>query len=358
MKLTIKTQRHQGLRISSNGCAGRNTFDETSIATATDLRDSCLSGRGFTLVELVVAIALLVIMLGFSGVIFKSGIGSYRVAKAQADIMQRLRAITAQLDSDFKGLRKDAPMFIWFKQDPSDPNQRLDRIMFFANGDFQGTRNPIAGNVARIYYGQAQDVSLFARRQHISVFGLVPLFPTINANGLLSISSTNNDANEHDSISLSQWQVIDQNSINSGRTISACLENRPVINFAAATGLHMLFCKGLGSFAIQWSYVDTTATGPRLLWWPSNDPDGNPVTLDSDFGSLGMNLKTFGFHFNVADPPTTDYPLWFSAAQAKGQYYVTKPAYPQALKFTFTLYDSKGIFKDGQTFTHIVYLGD
>jgi hypothetical protein len=32
--------------------------------------------------------------------------------------------------------------------------------------------------------------------------------------------------------------------------------------------------------------------------------------------------------------------------------------YPIAFKFTFTLYDSKAIIKQGRTFTHIVYLGD
>jgi hypothetical protein len=32
--------------------------------------------------------------------------------------------------------------------------------------------------------------------------------------------------------------------------------------------------------------------------------------------------------------------------------------WPKALKFTFTLYDSRGVFKEGQTFTHIVYLGE
>ena len=31
---------------------------------------------------------------------------------------------------------------------------------------------------------------------------------------------------------------------------------------------------------------------------------------------------------------------------------------PSALKFTFKLYDSKGIIKNGKIFTHIVYLGD
>ncbi len=32
--------------------------------------------------------------------------------------------------------------------------------------------------------------------------------------------------------------------------------------------------------------------------------------------------------------------------------------FPRALKFTFTLYDSKGIIKGGREFTHIVYIGD
>jgi hypothetical protein len=34
------------------------------------------------------------------------------------------------------------------------------------------------------------------------------------------------------------------------------------------------------------------------------------------------------------------------------------PGLGRALKFTFTLYDSKGVIKNGKTFTHIVYLGD
>jgi hypothetical protein len=32
--------------------------------------------------------------------------------------------------------------------------------------------------------------------------------------------------------------------------------------------------------------------------------------------------------------------------------------YPIAFKFTFTLYDSKGVIKEGRTFTHIIYLGE
>ncbi|HBG25705.1 MAG: hypothetical protein A2Y10_20500 [Planctomycetes bacterium GWF2_41_51] len=32
--------------------------------------------------------------------------------------------------------------------------------------------------------------------------------------------------------------------------------------------------------------------------------------------------------------------------------------WPKALKFTFTIHDSKGIFKEGKTFEHIVYIGN
>jgi hypothetical protein len=34
------------------------------------------------------------------------------------------------------------------------------------------------------------------------------------------------------------------------------------------------------------------------------------------------------------------------------------PGLGRALKFTFTLYDSRGIIPEGRTFTHIVYIGD
>ena len=90
--------------------------------------------RAFTLIELVVAIAILAMMISFSSVIFKAGIGTYRTSVANTEIMQKLRAITDQLNADFKGLRKDAPMAIEFVRDSNDV--RYDKIAFFSNGDF------------------------------------------------------------------------------------------------------------------------------------------------------------------------------------------------------------------------------
>ena len=141
--------------------------------------------KGFTLIELVVAVALLAIVFLFAGTIFKVSINAYRTAVANAEIMQKLRAITDQLNADLKGICTDAPLLFWFELD--DPN-RYDQIMFFADGDFQSTQlydygnspvvpsvppitgpeHPVIGNVARIHYGQAQpDPNLLARRQHI-----------------------------------------------------------------------------------------------------------------------------------------------------------------------------------------------
>lgn len=356
-----------------------------------EIRNTRYEIRGFTLIELVVAIGLLSIVLVFSGVVFQRSIGSYRIASAQAEIMRKLRVITQQLDSDFRGLRKDAPMFIWFQRDPNVPNPRFDQIMFFADGDFQATKSQIMGNVARIYYGQARSTNprsniveypinlekqhrFLARRQHIltadenilaanrwpdydnftNSFGQADFFVPY----LLK-----NDTHEYDWLSLSQWQALAIQSANVDQIVDVCFNNPPVVRLDDPNTLHNLMTEGVAVFSIQWSYTYSSAAQTSNYWWPSDDPDGNGDISDSDFGLQGMKSDYFGFYFNSAAPVSAD---WFSSGNAIGAFYpespgnliTIKPAYPQALKFTFTLYDSKGVFKKGQTFTHIVYLGD
>jgi len=339
-----------------------------------------LRGKGFTLIEIVVAIGLMVIVVLFAGSILKAGIGSYRTAMAQAEIMQKLRVITQQLDSDFRGLRKDAPMFIWFEKGPNgaaDPN-RFDQIMFFADGDFQSTsNNPVIGNVARIYYGHSQKSlglpnkdRILARRQHISTADTdLNNWPNPSpANFAGSFITLSNDFYEYDRISLSQWQAIANDPLNNptnvNQIITVCfgIGNRPAIDLADSNTLHLLMTERVGSFSVQWSYpyTDISTGQTHLYWWPSIDPDGNGDFSDSDFDA--MLTDQFGVYFNTANLPIIS--RWFSPNGggldgAKGTYYpAAKPAYPQALKFTFTIYDSRGVFKEGQTFTHIVYLGE
>jgi prepilin-type N-terminal cleavage/methylation domain-containing protein len=356
--------------------------------------------RGFTLVELVVAIGVMAMVVVFAGTVFKASIAAYRVATAQAEIMQKFRAITDQLNNDFRGLRKDAPMFIWFQLDPNDSNKRLDQIMFFADGDFQSTgqwaNKTIVGNLARIQYGYAQSIDprtkslndplnlrsydrILARRQQISSADTDLNSWPDPSNFINTFNSYNNDSYEYDSISLSQWQALTNDLTNGpanvNQIINVCFGSRPTVDLTNASTLHLLMAEKVGSFSVQWSYEYEYEVSGKLFvesyWWPSIDPvsDGNPA--DSDFGSSGikMNLNPFGFYFNTVGPPAPTNSYWFPYSGAQGVYYpggsasppnliTDKPVFPQALKFTFTLYDSQGVFKDGQTFTHIVYLGD
>ncbi len=341
--------------------------------------------RAFTLIELVVSIALLAIVFLFAGTIFKVSINAYRTAGANAEIMQKLRAITDQLNTDFKGIRTDSPLLIWFKQDTNDPNQRFDQIMFFAGGDFQSTQlydgpsgfevpaptgDPVVGNVARVFYGQAQIIDangngrypsdlrdkdrLLARRQHILTADEdLEEWPDADMSDFHDVW---NEWYEHDSLSLAHWKTIDWG--NDGDVIvDTCFEFRPLIDMDDPNTFHKLMCEGVGSFAIQWAYWDYG--DERFYWFPSNDPDGDGHNIDSHFDLMG---DEFGIYFNI--PSSTIITGWDPIEDAEyepGDYFPSN-FYPKALKFTFTLYDSKGIIKKdgraGRTFTHIVYLGD
>ena len=148
------------------------------------------TNRAFTILELLVAIGILAVVMSFVSVIFRVSIGAYRTAIANAEIMQKLRAITNQLNTDFKGLRKNGEIFVvWvakpvptadYEDNDLDGYERFDRIMFFADGDFQSYKvNPmVRGNIARIGYmlarkgnirapGQDRTKRMLARSLHI-----------------------------------------------------------------------------------------------------------------------------------------------------------------------------------------------
>ncbi|MBN2131949.1 MAG: type II secretion system protein, partial [Sedimentisphaerales bacterium] len=121
--------------------------------------------KAFTLIEMVVALGILALVLSFAGIIFQVSIDSHRMALANAEIMQKLRVITEQLEADLGGLNKDGEIFIIWDAERKDgypgANQndpaafeRFDRIMFFATGDFQtyGDNPVVHGNLARICY--------------------------------------------------------------------------------------------------------------------------------------------------------------------------------------------------------------
>ena len=141
--------------------------------------------KAFTIVELVVAMALLVMLVGLSSVVFSTTVKAHRKAVATIEITRNLRVLAEQLNADFRGLRKDAPLMIWFDSSiTGNVEECFDMTHFFADGDFQTVREYtvrydsdyngvleasdavrpeiIYANLARIFYGHANAVDLLA----------------------------------------------------------------------------------------------------------------------------------------------------------------------------------------------------
>ncbi len=327
---------------------------------------------------------ILVIIMSFAGVIFRVSINSHRTAVANAEIMQKLRAITCQLNTDFKGLNKDGEIFVvWkaeqlqgtdYKDNDLDGYERFDRIMFFADGDFQsyGINPMVRGNTARICYslarnstsrpeGQNRPKRVLARTQHILTSD-TSLTNFLNPGSFSNAQWLEwNNRYEYDKSSLEAWKRIpweqkrDMLSVICDVEVLDCNVNEDlrgaIVEPSDANSIHMLLCEGVGEFKIQgWSDA-------RQRWLPEVDPDGNGDLTDTHF------------YFNEPNNvPGVLYPYPpnglvlinnIDYARDKGidrMHFNAIPGLGQALKFTFTLYDSKGIIKEGRTFTHIVYL--
>jgi type II secretory pathway pseudopilin PulG len=360
---------------------------------------------GFTLVELVVAIGILVLMIGFASMLFRITIETRRLTGANAEISQKFKTIAEQLNRDVKRIQKDAPVFIWFQKDGVDDSNRFDQIMFFANGNFQSQRaydnnsmpsltgTPLIGIAARIYYGQAvlrdsnsviypqqqifdrsphkiehHKAKTLARQQYIYCSDPNAKWygPDFFAYDQLYGTSIylKKDYFETDSNDISQWKSTDFSNYVNNNVIAATFDRRAYIDFKDPDTIHNIFCEGVGSFGIQLAYkwADTIGdTRARWFWYPSTDPndDGN-FSMKSHFWLVNPNADKFGTYFNVQNPVAAG--LWYDIQNL--EYYNNGVGqkfggyFPKAIKFTFRIYDSKGIIKNGRLFTHIVYLGD
>jgi len=339
--------------------------------------------KAFTLIELLVAIGILAVILSFVSVIFRVSIGAYRTAIANAEIMQKLRAITNQLNADFKGLRKNGEIFVvWVakpvtaaddKDNDLDGYERFDRIMFFADGDFQSYKvNPmVRGNIARIFYmiarngmvraqGQDRTKRVLARSVHIlTADPSLADFPDPN-----SLSDAQwyewNNRYEYDKISLESWKEIawenkmNMLSVMSDITVGTSNVNESIrgvtVEPTDANSIHMLLCEGVGEFKIQGWY------DAQQQWIPEVDPDGDGDLADTHFFFADPNSVPGVLYPHPSSGVVTINNINYPREQVDEAHFNTIPGLGRALKFTFTLYDSKGIIKEGMTFTHIVYL--
>ena len=259
--------------------------------------------KAFTLIELVVAVALLAMMISFASLIFDMSIDTHRTAMASAEIMQKLQAITGQLNADFKGM-KISPMgkvsFVTVGQ------IRSDSIVFFANGDFQSASQyddkTVAGNTAIIFYGLA-DANATDPMEKVLIRRQTILTSDTTLNEDFDIEG---QTEYYKDSSLSQLAV-DEDFIDRMRMMEVWK-----LDVTEPNDLVTYMAEGVDDFTIQ--YVGEDESDKDFNKWRPIDDD--------------------------------IYESW------------TGEFTPKAFKFTFTLYDSKGILKEGKTFTHIVYLGD
>ena len=107
--------------------------------------------KGFTLIELVVAVAILAMVISFSTIVFKVSIKAQRIASANMEIMQKMRAITDQFNADLKGRIANTPgkvrferkarsykdSKVYYTSNEKEIEVSEDSIIFFASGDFQ-----------------------------------------------------------------------------------------------------------------------------------------------------------------------------------------------------------------------------
>ncbi len=110
---------------------------------------------GVTLAEMMVAVALMVVIFGITGMVFKSTTTAAGKSTSSADISRQVRGLTTQLKQDLAGLRPDMPFVVLFENDQYGYSQ--DRIVFFANGRFKTTNGLYSGQMARIFYGHSHE---------------------------------------------------------------------------------------------------------------------------------------------------------------------------------------------------------
>jgi prepilin-type N-terminal cleavage/methylation domain-containing protein len=262
--------------------------------------------KAFTLIELTVAVGLLAMMISFASLIFDMSIDTHRMAMASAEIMQKLQAITGQLNADFKSQSINLPGKVLFRV---VGQTRSDSIVFFANGDFQSTgqhktgsdEKTVAGNIAAIYYGLV-DVNTIDPRKNVLVRRQTILTADTDFDpcDVQQYGEYWNYWNGDDGMSPSKLIAKDTNSISVLLDTLLAKEGLvPQLTYLA---------EGVDNFTIQFAEWN----GLKFVWMPKDESEFDKYEV--------INSNAF--------------------------------------KFTFTLYDSKGILKDGKTFTHIVYLGD
>jgi prepilin-type N-terminal cleavage/methylation domain-containing protein len=301
------------------------------------------NNKAFTLIELVVAIAILVMVITFAGVIFKVSINSHRTAAANAEIMRKLRAITDQLNADFRGLGKNGYLIIHSEVLPgrreyansNTLDYRADRLYYFTTGDFQTWLSPnIRSNITKVYFGHdgpsLTDPAVPASKWSLArdVRLITPGFP----GGI-----------DHDGPSYAEFKA--EVAATEADAASLLTSGIPIDIQIDPNDVRRLMCRNVGEILIEWT-DGTKYPDNSLAWFGFSMPRtvGIPTVIAPRPEYVPIE------DIDTSVPPADYMASW--TPEIPAQYW------PKALKFTFTVYDSKRILEQGRLFTHIVYFGD
>lgn len=284
-----------------------------------------LNQKGFTIVEMLVAIGLLVAMLTVSVVVFRTAIGAQQKSVATGDYMRSIRSTTMQMEQDFSAIDLNAPFAIWFDRYGSD------RVFFFANGVFeQLTSGNLDATQSAYNYG-----SLFYTTDTTS--DLLRQFVGANRYQDILTPSVNPD-NERDNLLTLLNGVLTYDKTDP--TTYGLLLNDQVATFK----VQVLYGSEFGS----------------IRWYPEEDP--YPAIInDSDYDAFGSD--SFGVFFNIASTSTGDFYVAQDLAlmlndgtgNLNGPVNFAVGYKPEALKFTITINDPDGRLEN-KTFTYVVRL--
>jgi len=369
--------------------------------------------RGFTLVEMLVAVGITIGMILATGVVFRSATEAAGKSMGMNDILHQLRAVTGQLERDFSGLRPDMPVAIVFEEalvldtfgNPVDLNgdgiddvERRDRVVFFANGDFQyqpsNGLNTVACNLARIFYGQASDNlgwpegddgaptpprSVLTRRIKVLTVLFSQVFPPDGfywAGGGATPEIFDSDYMESATVAFWKNEIFenfveyyflqDPTGHSSPTNNTASMIRRPFLNKITFPPY------------VQQLYLLPDVTDFKVEVWFEGAQEWFPSERLLDDLNIGLQLLTppstvityplipFGFYWNVNEAflgqRMIDGVDWRSDLEVKAAV-ETDPEisefnpWPEALRFTFRLYDrGRRFYPEGQTFSYVIKL--
>lgn len=116
--------------------------------------------RGFTLMEMMTAVALMLMVIISVGIIFKSASQTVGVSQASMEMLSNVRAAQQQIDWDVGNLNRSGFLVI---RSTASGVRRFDQICFLASGPYVNrtgstAANPFAdqttANAALVWYGQ------------------------------------------------------------------------------------------------------------------------------------------------------------------------------------------------------------